>query len=736
MSFKVEEYLINYTKLAKKNEIGHLIGREKELERLIHILLKNKKNNPVVVGTNGIGKTALLEGLIAFMASEDAPDFLQAKEVVGIDIAKVMMSTSNETEYADLVKKVMQYIKESEGEKILYLQDISLLVQMDTAPENKEPAKFLKLCLLNGTINCLIEAETTTFVSYMEKDNQVMNAVQRLLLEEPSLSESIEIVTELKTTFENHYNVQIPNETVTAACQLAHRYVKQRAFPSKALDLLDDAASLLMIDIAKGELDEENNVLTADFCNRIISSWTGIPVEKVDAEDKQRLANAEIYLKQRVVGQDSAVVVVANALRRARSGLQDPNRPIGSFLFIGTTGVGKTELAKSLADFMFNDETALLRLDMSEYMERTSVARMIGPPPGTPGFEAGGLLTESVRLRPFQVVLFDEIEKAHLDILNLMLQLLDEGRLTDSKGVTVDFRNTIVILTSNVGANLPSYQRVEKLSEYFRPEFLNRLDDIVSFHQLNEEHLRVIVDIHLNKLLKRAKAVGYNVVVADSAKDWFVDEVFTSKFGVRALKRLIQNQVENPLSFLIMQEKIKPGQDVFLNVDKTGRKLQIYSKSKKKPDTESEKSLSQESSLKEENTPSLPEQKENSQLNKKELQNAQPDIEEEEDYFSEKIPSPLFQEKENIEETSSSLESKNKSEEEISSDLWENEKSLFHNLHETKEEEESEDDEDLFNPSTDIFPSQIKDKRLKDIQNEILSLTESKNQDKLDLDEE
>ena len=597
MQKNIENYLINYTQKVLDGEIGHLVGREKELERLIHILLRSTKNNPVVIGVNGIGKTALLEGLIAFIGSQDAPEYLQSKEVVGIDIAKIMLDTTNEMEYAELVKRVMQHVVDSDGDKILYIKDISLLVNMDTAPENKEPAKFLKLCLSSGQIRCLIEAETQSFVSYMEKDNIVMGQVQRVLLEEPTLQESIEIVSSLKEKFETHYNVVIPDETVVAACQLTHRYIKQRAFPAKALDLLDDAASLLMIDIAKGEIESDHNQVTVDFCNRTIAAWTGIPVEKVDAEDKQRLANAEHYLKQRVVGQDGAVVVVANALRRARSGLQDPNRPIGSFLFIGTTGVGKTELAKSLADFMFNDETALLRLDMSEYMERTSVARMIGPPPGTPGFEAGGLLTESVRLRPFQVVLFDEIEKAHLDILNLMLQLLDEGRLTDSKGITVDFRNTIIILTSNVGANLPSYQRVEKLSEYFRPEFLNRLDDIVSFHQLNEEHLRMIVDIHLNKLLKRAKALGYNVVVADSAKDWFVDEVFTSKFGVRALKRLIQNQVENPLSFLIMQEKIKPGQDVFLNVDKTGRKLQIYSKAapkKKVEQKEQEESENQE----------------------------------------------------------------------------------------------------------------------------------------------
>ncbi len=576
-----QSYLIDYTALARENKLTQLVGRETELERLIHILLRSTKNNPAVIGENGIGKTALIEGLIAFIASENAPEYLQARRVVGIDIARIMLDTKTEADYAELVKRVMQVVVDNRDTMMLYLKDISLLVNMDTNPENKEPAKFLKLSLGSGSVNCIIECTTAQFVSYMEKDMAVMNRVQPLMMEEPPLEESIQITTARKGIFESHYGVVIPNETVRVACQLAHRYIKQRAFPEKALDLLDDSSSLLMMDIAKGEVDPTQTTLTGDFCYRTIADWTGIPVEKVDAEDKHRLATAERALKQRVVGQDNAVVVVANALRRARSGLQDPNRPIGSFLFIGTTGVGKTELAKSLADFMFNDETALLRLDMSEYMERTSVSRLIGPPPGTPGFEQGGLLTEAVRLKPFQVVLFDEIEKAHLDILNLLLQLLDEGRLTDSKGVTVDFRNTIIILTSNVGANLPSYQRVEKLTEYFRPEFLNRLDDIVSFHQLTEEHLRVIVDIHLEKLLKRARSIGYNVVVADRAKDWFVDEVFTSKFGVRALKRLIQNQVENPLSFLIMQERIKLGQDVFLNVDKTGRKLQIYSKTRK-----------------------------------------------------------------------------------------------------------------------------------------------------------
>lgn len=572
------KYLINYTEHAKAGTLVNLIGREAELERLIHILLRTTKNNPIVVGQPGVGKSALIEGLTVFMASDSAPDYLRAKSVVGLDVAALMLDSKNEDEYAELSKRVLQIVVENPDQYLLYVKDISFLVMVDTSPENKEPAKFLKLSLLGGKVNCIIETDTLHYVSYMEKDTAVMACLQSLFLQEPSVGDSIQIAENLKIQFENHYGVTIPSETVIAACNLANRYIKQRSFPSKALDLLDDSASLLMMDIAKGLADPSTPIVLPEFCNRTVSEWTGIPVEKVDSEDKKRLANAEKYLKERVVGQDNAVVVVANAIRRARSGLQDPNRPIGSFLFIGKTGVGKTELAKSLADFMFNDETAMLRLDMSEYMERTAVSRMIGPPPGTPGFEQGGYLTESVRLKPFQVVLFDEIEKAHLDILNLMLQLLDEGHLTDSKGVTVDFRNTIIILTSNVGANLPAYQRVDALSQYFRPEFLNRLDDIVSFHQLTEEDLRIIVDIHLNKLLKRARTIGYNVVVDDTAKSWFVDEVFTSKFGVRALKRLIQNQVENPLSFLIMQEKIKPGQDVFLNVDKTGRKLQIYAK--------------------------------------------------------------------------------------------------------------------------------------------------------------
>lgn len=574
----ISQYLINYTNQAKAGLFHPLIGRETEMEQLIRTLLRTTRNNPAVIGHAGIGKTALIQGLIQFMTTDEAPDYLHAKEVVGIDIAHIMLDSPDETAYAETVKQVIQLVLDANGQKILYLKDVSLLVQTQANPENKEPAKFLKLALLEGRLNCILETDRQNYVQHLESDTAVLRMLGTLFLEEPSVPESIKIISALKENLENHYGVSIPNETVRQACFLANRYLKQQYFPEKALDLLDDATSLYMMDIARGEADPEQNTITSEHCARTIATLTGIPVEKVDAEDKERLAHAEDILRQRVVGQDNAVVVVANAIRRSRSGLQDPGRPIGSFLFIGSTGVGKTELAKALAEFMFNDETALLRLDMSEYMERSSVARMIGPPPGTPGYEQGGLLTEAVRLKPFQVILFDEIEKAHLDILNLLLQVLDEGRLTDSKGNTVDFRNTIIVLTSNVGANLPSYQRMDQLTQYFRPEFLNRLDDIVSFHQLSEADLRKIVDIHLNKLLKRAENIGYHVTVDDKAKDWFVDEVYTSKFGVRILKRLIQNQVENQLSFLIMQNKIKPGQEVFLNVDPTGKKLQVFAK--------------------------------------------------------------------------------------------------------------------------------------------------------------
>lgn len=568
----VSKYIINYTQMAKAGLLTPLVGRQDEVNRLMHILLRKNNNNPLVMGPSGIGKTALIEGLIQFMASESAPDTFKDVEVVGVDVASVMLDTTSDDAYAAILKQIYEDIYAAHGKKIFYAKDVSLIVRTDINPENIEPAKFLKLKIMDGSVTCILESDPLSYRAYVEKDIALLGKFQTLFLEEPTVAEAIQIVQRQKAQFEQHYGVVIPDDVVAASVNLAHRYIKQRQLPEKAIDLLDDASSLILMD------KSESKTLTIEHAMRTISAWTGIPLEKVDIEDQKRLALAEEFLHARVIGQDEAVKVVSDSLRRSRSGLQDPNRPIGSFLFIGATGIGKTELAKSLAEFMFNDETNLLRLDMSEYMEKNSVTRLIGPPPGTPGFELGGLLTEGVRLKPFQVVLFDEIEKAHPDILTLLLQVLDEGRLTDSKGTHVDFRNTIVIMTSNVASDLPTYQRMDALTNYFRPEFLNRIDDIVTFHQLNEDDLGKVINIHLNKLLKRAKAVGYNVTVDDKAKAWFVDEVFTSKFGVRALKRLLQHQIENPLAFLIMQGRVKPGQDVLVTMDAAGKKVQMFAK--------------------------------------------------------------------------------------------------------------------------------------------------------------
>ncbi|MBE6449910.1 MAG: ATP-dependent Clp protease ATP-binding subunit [Alphaproteobacteria bacterium] len=568
----ISKYVINYTQLAKNGKLTNLVGRNQEIGRLTHILLRKNNNNPLIVGPSGVGKTALIEGLASFMISPQAPEVFKDIAVIGIDVSTIMLDTKSDEEYALILKEIYEDIYASNGKKILYAKDVSLVVRTDINPENVEPAKFLKLKILEGSVTCILEADPVSYRAYVEKDIALLGKFQTMFLEEPTVEEAIQIVSEQKKQFEEHYGVVIPEEVVKTAVALSHRYIKQRQLPEKAIDLLDDAASLVLIDKL------QDKTVTTEHAMRTVSAWTGIPLEKVDIEDQKRLALAEEFLHSRVIGQDEAVKVVSDSLRRSRSGLQDPNRPIGSFLFIGTTGIGKTELAKSLAEFMFDDETNLLRLDMSEYMEKNSVTRLIGPPPGTPGFELGGLLTEGVRLKPFQVVLFDEIEKAHPDILTLLLQVLDEGRLTDSKGVHVDFRNTIVIMTSNVASDLPTYQRMDALTNYFRPEFLNRIDDIVTFHQLNEEDLGKVINIHLNKLIKRAKAVGYNLTVDDKAKAWFVDEVFTSKFGVRALKRLLQHQIENKLAFLIMQGRVRPGQDVLVTMDMTGKKVQIFAK--------------------------------------------------------------------------------------------------------------------------------------------------------------
>ena len=571
MSENITKYLIDYSQKARDKGHSNLVGRQQEIQTLVQILMRKTRRNPLVVGATGVGKTALMEGLAYYLTTPEAPEALRSKRIVGVDLAQLMLDCPTTDAYKQTLKEVVNEIYTQADKFIFYINDSSLLERSDISPEHTEIEKFLRVKLLDGSINCFVEADSVTYRTAFERDPALLQAFHPLVLEESSAKETTQILLQKKQDFEDFYHVKFSEKFIETAVYLTGRYIKQRYYPEKALDLLDDAASLFLMD--KAQNPQGTDDVGLEYANRVISLWTKIPLEKVNTEDKKRLANAEEHLQKRVVGQDPAVRVVSNALRRSRSGLQDPNRPIGSFLFIGETGIGKTELAKSLAEFMFDDETALLRLDMSEYMEKNSVARMIGPPPGTPGYELGGSLTEGVRNRPFQVVLFDEIEKAHPDILTLLLQVLDEGHLTDSKGVTVDFRNTIIIMTSNVASNMPTYQRVEALTNFFRPEFLNRIDDIVPFHQLTEEHLHKIVKIHLNKLLKRAEALDYHITVDEKAQSWFVDEVYTSKFGVRALKRLLQHQIENPLALLIMQDQVTPGQSLFVTMDPTGKKV-------------------------------------------------------------------------------------------------------------------------------------------------------------------
>ena len=546
------KYIIDYAEKLKNGELKEIVGRKKEIRRVMHILLRDMKSNPMLLGQTGLGKTSIVIGVAAALAAGDCPPKLKGRTVVGVDIATMMIDCKTQAEYEDQLKEAFQELQAAKGQKVLFINDLGFLAM--TPNGNHEIPKFLKPKVLDGGIQCIVEAELNAYKMYIETDPDLMSCLQTMYIEEPTPAETTDILRGVKPRYEEKYGIVIPDEILQKAVAMSARYVKSRLFPEKALDLLDEAATGLMMALDEGSTTD--NVLTEQHIANIVSFWTGIPMDKVGSEDKQKLIDLENFIGRRVIGQPEAISVISGAVRRMKSGLQDPNRPLGTFLFIGTTGVGKTELAKALSEFMFDDETALLRLDMSEYMEKISVQRLLGPPPGTPGFENGGVLTEAVRLRPYQVVLFDELEKAHSEILNLMLQLLDEGRLTDGKGVTVDFRNTIVIMTSNLGANLPRYQRMEFLRKNLRPEFLARIDDIIPFHGLAEENLLAIVDIHLNKFVKRAKAVGLKAELTLEARKWFADEVFIAKNGVREIKRLIQHHIENPLSVLMMYDKV------------------------------------------------------------------------------------------------------------------------------------------------------------------------------------
>ncbi len=545
----MSEYIIDYSKKHKDGELKKIIGRKKEIDRAIHIMLRKTKDNPVLIGPVGVGKTAIIQAVSQKFAENDVPKVLKGSRVIAIDVANILMDSKTGDEYEESLKKCFNDIKNSDGKDVLFINDVKIL---NLKGQYSEIAKFLKPKVISGEIKCIIATDIQNYKLHIENDSELMRYIQAMYIEEPTIMETLAVVKGIKGDYEKYFDVKISEECLKACVLLADRYIKNKNFPEKAIDLLDEAVSLCA-------LDGKSDALTLRHVGNIISMWTGIPLDKVNTEDKKRLANMENIIGSRVIGQDDAVATICNTVRINKSGLQDPNRPIGTFLFIGTTGVGKTELAKALAEFVFDDELALLRLDMSEYMERQSVSRLIGPPPGQPGYEEGGLLTEAVRMRPYQVILFDELEKANDEILNLFLQILDEGRLTDSKGVTADFRNTIIIMTSNLASDAPHYKRKEILRKHLRPEFLARIDDIVAFNGLNLADLTDIVGLHLNKLVKRSHERGIDIIISEDGKEFLANHVYHAKNGVRELKGLMKKYIQSPLAQYIINDEVKKG---------------------------------------------------------------------------------------------------------------------------------------------------------------------------------
>jgi len=681
----LKKYARDLNELAEKNKLDPVIGRDQEIRRVMQILSRRTKNNPVLIGEPGVGKTAIAEGLALRIVKGDVPEGLKSKRVVALDMGSLVAGTKFRGEFEERLKAVVKEVTDSNGELILFIDEIHTLVGAGAAEGAMDAANILKPALARGEMHAIGATTLTEYRKFIEKDKALERRLQTVLVGEPSVEDTVSILRGLKERYELHHGVRITDEAIVAAAELSDRYISDRFLPDKAIDLIDEAASRLRIQIDSmpeeldqidrqirqleierealkrekdtgkidhinkelADLQEKHNALAtrwnsekemiqniqgmkqaietsrneADKAERngnyekvaelrygtinnlekelaeaqrkladiqgdkamlkeevyaeeiadIVSRWTGIPVRKMLQGERQKLLLLEEELHKRVVGQHQAIEAVANAVRRSRAGLQDEDRPIGSFIFMGSTGVGKTELARTLASFLFNDDNAMVRIDMSEYMERHSVSRLVGAPPGYVGYDEGGQLTEAVRRRPYSVVLLDEIEKAHPDVFNVLLQVLDDGRLTDNKGVTVNFKNTIIIMTSNIGSHLIQkriqdsngvlseavYDELQKslyeqLKQTIRPEFLNRIDDVIVFHPLGKEHLRHIVDIQLKRVHEMLAKQHIRLVVPQLVKDWLAERGFDPLFGARPLKRLIQSQLVNKLATVLL----------------------------------------------------------------------------------------------------------------------------------------------------------------------------------------
>ena len=633
----LEKYSIDLTELARQGKLDPVVGRDEEVRRVMQTLTRRKKNNPVIIGEAGVGKTAIAEGLAQRIVAGDVADALKTRRVLALDMGSLVAGSKFRGEFEERLKAVMDEVKSAEGEVILFIDEIHTVVGAGAAEGAIDASNLLKPALQRGELQCIGATTADEYRKYIEKDSALERRFQQIYLEEPTVEETMAILRALRPRYEAHHRVKIEDSALVAAARLGQRYVTERHLPDKAVDLIDEAASKLRIDAESppGNIkdmerriqdlnnEEEASAQRSDYetaaqhkserlrleqeysrdkeswlrdkkidmivddedIAQLISKWTGIPVSRLLEGEAETLLHMEESLHERVVGQEEAVVSVSEAIRRARSGLSDPKRPIGSFIFLGPTGVGKTELARALSEFLFDDEANMVRIDMSEYMESHTVSRLIGAPPGYVGFDEGGQLTEAIRRHPFRVILFDEIEKAHQDVFNILLQILDDGRLTDGHGRTVDFRNTVVIMTSNLGTSelgrqpfgfrrdggrVADEQRLrdsvqDALKRTFRPEFLNRIDEIIIFNSLTEEQIEQIVGLMAAEVQKRLADRDITFELTPEARQWFAKEGFDPTFGARPLRRAIQRHLENPLSKAILTGEFQPGDHVLVD---------------------------------------------------------------------------------------------------------------------------------------------------------------------------
>jgi ATP-dependent Clp protease ATP-binding subunit ClpC len=639
-NLSIEEFGRNLTKLAQEGRLDPVVGRQNEIERTVQILGRRTKNNPVLIGEPGVGKTAIAEGLAQRIINQDVPEVLLDKEVISLDMGLLVAGTRFRGDFEERLKKIMDEIR-SVGNIILVIDEIHTLVGAGGTEGGLDAANILKPALARGELQCIGATTLDEYRKYIERDAALERRFQPVLVGEPSVEETIDILYGLRGAYEQHHKVTIADDAIIAAAQLSDRYISDRFLPDKAIDLIDEAGSRVRLrhsriinnkelklqlknvskdkadairlqDFGKAsklrqeeielqtKLDLEENLQTLNIPSvdeediaEIVASWTGVPVNKLTESESELLLHLEDTLHTRLIGQEQAVTAVSRAIRRARVGLKNPNRPIASFIFSGPTGVGKTELAKALAAYFFGSEDSMIRLDMSEYMESHNVSKLIGSPPGYVGYDEGGQLTEAVRRKPYTVLLFDEIEKAHPDVFNMLLQLLDDGHLTDAKGRKVDFKNTLIILTSNIGSKViekggmslgfefdnqadASYQRIrnlvnEELKNYFRPEFLNRLDEIIVFSQLNKEEVKQIADIMLREVGKRLTEKGIKLEVTAAFKELVVREGYDPSYGARPLRRAIMRLLEDSLAEAILSSQIIEGDTAIVDVDDDGQ---------------------------------------------------------------------------------------------------------------------------------------------------------------------